>query len=65
MREHLIGKWAELMKYALTDMSEVALMLGTLVEVADGVGNREHLGFLDASLSSPSSGDGSSECGSN
>ena len=27
----------------------VALMLGMLLEVADGIGGREHLGFLDAS----------------
>ena len=31
----------------LTNVSKVALTHGMLVEVADGVGNREHLGFLD------------------
>ena len=41
--------WAELMTFKLTNMSEIALMLGMLVEVADGLGDREHLGFLDAS----------------
>ena len=30
-------------------MSEVVLTLGVLVKVADGIGDREHLGFLGAS----------------
>ena len=37
------------MMFMLTTTCEVALMLGTL-EVVDGMGDREHLGFLDASL---------------
>ena len=49
MREHPIGRWAGLMKFELINMSEVALTLSTLMEVADSRGDREHLGFLDAS----------------
>ena len=49
MRECPIGRWAEEMMFALTNMSEVALVLSMLVEVADGIGNREHLGLLDTS----------------
>ena len=37
------------MMFVLPIMSKAALILGTL-EVADGVGDRECLGFLDASL---------------
>ena len=37
------------MTFALTTTSEVVLTLGVL-EVADGKGGREHLGFLDAFL---------------
>ena len=47
MREHPIGKLAELMTFMLTTTSEVTLVLGVL-EVADGVGDRESLEFLDA-----------------
>ena len=36
----------------LTNTSEVALALSTLVELADSVGNREHLGFSRGSHSS-------------
>ena len=36
--------------FALTDTSEVALMLGVLVEVVDNIGSRKHQGILDASL---------------
>ena len=34
--------------FALMNMSEMALMLGMLVEVVDNVGDREHKGFLEA-----------------
>ena len=37
------------MMFALTNMSEVALVLSMLVEVADGIGNGECLGLLDTS----------------
>ena len=49
MREHPIGRWVELMKFELTNISKVVLAHGVLVEVADGIGDREHLGFLDSS----------------
>ena len=35
--------------FKLTTVSEVALTLSMLVEMADGRGDREHLEFLDAS----------------
>ena len=37
------------MVFELTNMSEVVVTLSMLVEVADSIGDREHLGFLDAS----------------
>ena len=46
MREHP-RRWAELMTFMLTTMSEVMLGLRAL-EVVDGKGDRECLGFLDA-----------------
>ena len=49
MREHSIGSLAGLMTFKLMNMSEVVLRVSMLVEVADSRGNREHLGFLDAS----------------
>ena len=49
MREHPMGRWVELMTFKLTNMSKLALTLSVLAEVADSIGNREHLGFLDAS----------------
>ena len=36
--------------FALTNTSEVMLMLSVLVEVVDDVGDREHHGFLGAPL---------------
>ena len=38
------------MMFMLTDMSEVALAFGMLVEVVDDVGDREHHGILDIPL---------------
>ena len=45
----MIGKQAELMMLMLTTTSEVTLTCCSL-EVADGMGDKECLGFLDASL---------------
>ena len=44
-----MGMWEKLVVFALTDMSEVALVLSELMEVADDVGDREHHGFIEAS----------------
>ena len=44
-----MGRLAELMTFQLTNTSEVVFTLGVLVGVADVIGNREHLRFLDAS----------------
>ena len=38
------------MMFVLTNTIEVAFTLGVLVEVADSIGDRKNLGFLDASL---------------
>ena len=35
------------MMFELTNMSKAVFTLGTLVEVADGIGDREHLGYLE------------------
>ena len=44
-----IGRWAELMAFTLTTMSKgVLILVLSMLEVADGVGDRECLGFLDA-----------------
>ena len=37
------------MMFKLKNTTKVALALDELVEVADGIGDREHLGLLDAS----------------
>ena len=37
------------MMFMLANMSEVVLTHGVLVEVADGIVDREHLGFPDTS----------------
>ena len=37
------------MIFMITNISKVVLMFSMLMEVADGIGKEEHLGFLDAS----------------
>ena len=49
-----MGRWEKLVMFALMNMSDMALMLGVLVELVDNVGNREHCGFLEAPMESHS-----------